>query len=558
MTFFTSVSDAIVDFVKAGSTANQASVVNDVLAEAEKWKPVSYDADNRRRRDHYEGRGSKWIRAKLKDYFPKSYEKIPILPFNFAKLHAEVAAAVYDEEPGRELLQDGEPLDKEDERSKRFAELLRKAQLRTVMADAERVMHWSGSVVIVARWRKYFDTKKKKLLGRVCLDLYWPHEVGVVPHPSAPTDPNLAVAFIIQVAGPSGTSPVQAEQYFELWTREAQEDELGQVAGFGPWFVSIISRKGDVDAATKRGTPVEYKGEITPIIIANLSSPRGSPFFDPGLDDVDVVESLNVDTSDAAYIEHLQGHTDRVYKGSRDGGKQTGGPDSTTQIDPGEELDTLDYNPKIVELMESQEARRKLWAATKRHSQGAYSVDSAAPASGVARQIENEPQEKMRQEQVAKAKELEELLLLPLLVDVFDTFSGEASIGADGVEFRFTPATRPTYEDPEARQRRVLEAKDAGLISEARAAVECGYYATVEEAVEKGLSDELQAKPPPMPFGASPFGGGPPSPFAARMAAKRPPPADPNANDDPNAADPASGRGGGANANEAAAAPAGA
>lgn len=493
MSLFDSMSRAYMELVKQGARANHAQIVQAILDEGARWKPAGYDSNQRRRRDHYQGRGAYWVREKLKSLFPKSYDSIPILSYNWAKMHADIAAAVYDEQPQRQLIDDaGEVLPDDDARVIAFNDLLADSEIATQLPEAERRMQWTHTVVLSVRWRRAFDEATNGLTGRVCLDLHWPHDVWIVPHPSSPTDIRMALAVMVRVSGASGITSNEKDEWFELWTRGSEEDELGNPVRFDPWMVSLVNRSGD---GVFGANAVQYAGTRLPFLLLRLSSPEGCPWVDAGDDDVNLVEMLNVDLSDEAYIAHLQGHTDKVYRGSRfEASQMVGGPDKVIKIDTGEDLNALDYNPKLQELRTANQQRLKLWAMTKRHSQDAYTIDASAPQSGISRQIANEPQEKMRREQVVKLKAFEEQELLPTMVDVFNIFSAEPSI--EGVGYLMTPATPSSYEEPESTQRRALEAKDAGLITEARAAVEAGWYSSVDEAVAAGLSNELAKAAP--------------------------------------------------------------
>lgn len=514
MAIIEGMSAELIGIIKGGAKANQAEIVEAVLTEGKRWKPVGYDENQKRRRDHYQGRGAYWIRQQLKALFPKTWANIPVASYNWAKMHADISAAVYDDPPQRILLDElGEPLADDDARVSAFARLLADSQIATQMPEAERRLHWTQTVVLSVRWRKVLDEASRQLKGRVCLDLHWPHDVWVVPHPSSPTDVRMALAVMVKISGPSGVAPAESEEWFELWTRESEEDELGNVVAFGPWRVSLVSRGGTSPISV--GAEVVYQGSRLPFLFLRLTTPEGSPWVDAGEDDVQLVEMLNVDLSDEAYISHLQGHTDKVYKGTRyEAAQMVGGPDRVLKIDVGEELVTLDYNPKLAELRAANQQRLKMWAMVKRHSQDAYTIDASAPQSGVSRQIANEPQAKMRQEQITKLKAFEEHELLPTILDVYNAFSDEPVI--DGVSFKFVAATPTTYEEKEATQRRALEAKDAGLITEARAAVECGWHETIEDAVAAGLSNDARPMSTMAPAGGA---NGAASRFAARLLA---------------------------------------
>lgn len=467
------------DIIRRGRQAADSSYVRELLDEALHWKATGYDEQQARRRDHYEGRSATWVRQRLMQLFPESGAGIPVLPFGWIKMAASIQASVYDWPAVRELLGDDEqPLPPEDERVKLFASVLRDAAVDRVMPEAERRAQAARTMVVAVRWRERHDAIAGVVVGQCALDLYWPSDVWIVPHESAPSDPSMAVALLAR----------SAHGGHEVWRREAQVDEAtGRVQSFGPWVVGFFDDDG------KESRPeVEYPGKILPFCLLRLEDSGSSPWVTTGDDDIHLAEAQAVDQSDALYLGLMQAHSDRVYRGNRVD-RVEGGPDRTIKIDVGEELTTLDYNPKLMERSDALQSRLRLWALSKRISQDSVSVEPAAPLSGVSREIANEPQNKMRRESEAALKDFEERQLLPVLVDVHDTFNVPGrQIGV--YKFRMTPAKRPAYEDPEARQRRALEARDAGQISAARAAVESGWYGDLADAIAAGLSDEIEPR----------------------------------------------------------------
>lgn len=466
------------EIIRRGRQAADSSYVRELLDEALEWKASGYDTQQARRRDHYEGRSATWVRQRLMQLFPESGAGIPVLPFGWIKMAASIQASVYDWPAVRELLgDDDQPLPPEDERVLRFASVLRDAAVDRVMPEAERRVACARTIVVAVRWRERHDAIAGAIVGRCSLDLYWPSDVWIVPHESAPSDPSMAVALLAR----------SAHGGHEVWRREADVDPAtGRVRAFGPWIVGFFDDEG------KESRPeVEYKGRILPFCLLRIEDSGASPWVATGDDDIHLAEAQAVDQSDALYLGLKQAHSDRVYRGNHLD-RVEGGPDRVIKIDPNENLDTLDYNPKIIERSEALQSRLRMWALSRRISQDAVSVEPSAPLSGVSRQIANEPQDKMRRESEAALKDFEEQQLLPVLVDVHDTFTTGKEIGV--YRFRMTPAQRPAYEDPEARQRRALEARDAGQISAARAAVECGWYGDLASAVAAGLSDEIEPR----------------------------------------------------------------
>lgn len=478
------------------NNASMKLLTLDSLRAAAGWRPFGFASDREMRRKLYEGKGHEYVTQRLRTLFPKTTE-IPVLPFNFARLFAETAATFYSQEPERTLVDRAtrEELTEEDERVASFAELVRVCGASVKLPEAERRAEWCLESIIAVRARKTVDAE-----GNVRqvpkLELHHTENAWIAPDPASPADLQRARAFALKTRhGASGKNAL------ELWTRDESTNR---------WSFSFeaMDGSGQLEAA------VEYGGSFLPFVLVRAEEPDGSPYVDRGADDIEIVVMQLVDESDAAQTERLQGHTDRVYRGTRKGEAEiSGGPDKTTQIDPGEDLFALDYAPKIVERRESLQRRQDIWERTSRSPQGSFSPSAQVPESGIARQIRNLPAEKKAREHAALYVEMERERLWPVCLDVWNVFSDGASI--EGVEVRVTPRRELAYEDPEARQRRLQADVDMGVLSKARYAVEMGHYRTVAEAVEAGISNDLRGTSTAAP------GGPPQSPLAAVLAARR-------------------------------------
>jgi hypothetical protein len=467
------------------------------LAEAKAWLPSGYDASRERRREMLQGRGSKYVAAQLKKMFPEAAD-IPVLPINFAKLYAETSATFYDVPPERQVILDGEPIDPEDEKAKAFAELQRQTRAGVRLPDIERATEWCLEMLIAVRARPTVGVDGNSKT-EVRFEAHYAGNFVVAPNEDAPNDIQVATAVAIKVRWPT-----DGGHALEVWTRNHQN---------GKWTRSVESLGGNKTLEE----PTEYAGRFLPFVLARAEY-GDTMVVDRGDDDVDIVLMNLVDLSDAAQTERLQGHTDRVYRGTRkDEGDLVGGPDKYQKIDPGEDLFSLDMNPKIQERRESIMHRQDLWERTTRSPQGSFSPSAEVPESGIARQIRNAPAEKKRAEHEVLWVELEETRLWPVAAEVWTLHVANVE-PLTGCTFRVTPRRPTAYEDPEATQRRAEADYRIGIISLARYSVEVGRYKTKEDAIADGIPDVLKSAK------AAEVAAGPPqSAFAAALAARAQP-----------------------------------
>jgi len=456
-----------------------------LIKSAKRWKPQGFDSHIAGVRKRYMGRQQDLVRAALRRRFPRTYQRMPCTPLSLLRFIASQDAAVYKAPPERPLALDGRDLPDEDERVMRYHGQL--GQLAVLMPEVERRAIAAKQSLLHVTW--------STTSARLVLRMYWPDHVDVLPHQSAPTDLDQAVALIARVVSPDGV--VSEDEWYQVWTRAVEEEPDGTPRSFGPWQVRLMSRSGNASAASAE----TYAGERFPWLIYRTGIAQGSPWIDEDRDLVDVIDEFNVSRSNEMYTQDLQGHTQLVYAGHQaDVAELVIGPDELLKIGPGETAIALDFHPKLSDMREGRKLHLRELATSRRNSPYAYVQDQQVVESGVARMMANIPHDEMLDEMVEFAVDFESQLL-PTLVDVHDTFAPGEPIHVEGATYAMRPRRRPLPEDPEGRQRRLIEAKDEGGITEARAWTEAGYYRSVEEAVRAGLSDDLTAGRPAPPPG---------------------------------------------------------
>lgn len=498
----------ILAIIRAGARTWTRKELNAILEAGAKRKPVGLDAHSRALQLRYSGNQRAAVAAALARRFPEKAGEMPVAPINWAAFFAASDAGTYTQQPERWLSDaDSEKLEDGDQRADDFAWAVGAADLASTMPDAERRVQLLPVVVYVG-----YDKQSDDDDGRPTVSLYWPHDVVVLTHPSKPTDFASAYVIALRQASPSAVS---GEQWWWVWSREYEDHDDGTPRSFGPWSHVRVSTGGEQQGAS--AAPVVYEGQRLPILLLQIGKPEGSWLVDKDRDIVNIVDELNVSRSNEQYVMDLQGHTQGIYAGNMiESSSLAIGPDKFVRIGPNETITTVDFNPKLSDMREGRKLSLRELAVSRRNSPDAYATEPGPPLSGVSRKIANAPHEAKVDEQRHSFVQFEEQQLLPVLIDVVDTFSPR-TIGADVVP-HMTPRKPPEFEDAEARQRRSQEALDAGWISPARAAVEAGWYGSVEEAFEAGLSKELSAKA----AAPSPFAGSTPaSPFADRLLQMR-------------------------------------
>ena len=483
-----------------GARANARLLVEEIKRDASKQRSARYPSIVSRFRDHYLGNGREHVKRVLKEMHKSSGDYIRPIVYNWASLMASTAASVYDTETTRQLSDGDSALEDTDTRAIAFQRMLDKSEIISKMPEAERRAQLVKSCVVAVRHRKDIDDDGQLKL-EVKLDLHWPCDAWALPHPSAPSSWSMLQAFVLTVQH-------KGKPAFEVWTRQSQDDETtGQPISFSPWASCVVDGDGNA-------TPwVDYAGKRLPFCLLSFGQQSESVWPEPSSDELDFIETLNAQISDRGFLSSSQSHTTVVYKGSKVTAKSelAMGPNDVITIDDNEDLSTLSFDPKLDAMREGERENVRLLAMTKRQSVEAYTADASSPASGVARQIANEPQTKARAESALVVKNFEERELMPVMLDVHSTFVEGPSL--EGLRVSFSPSKPKEYEDPQAKLSRALTARDAGLLSDARAAFEGGLYASLADAVAAGLLDEI------VPRGI-PDTQSQPSTMADRIAAK--------------------------------------
>lgn len=521
-------SDAAIEKLAAGGPASK-QIFDALVRDADRMKPDGYDAHQIRVRHYYEGKAGAdpYLGKALQARFPATYTKLPRVSLNVTKQIASIDAASYDHPVKRSIKVNGEEIEQDDPRAVAFADLCRSAGLHKHLPELDRRVQAARTMFVRVGW----DALKK----RPRVDLFWPHDVRVICHAKGPDDLTYATCLIARVAGPVASADSDpGDTHYEVWTRPvvAEDERTGEVT-FGAWRRDKVNGRGE---AVEEFVPTDEEGkpiasgrqqdlDRLPWCVLRNGIPSGCVFVDEDRDLVETQDVVNVGWSNIFYTLDMEAHSEAVYAGNREISTMVGGPGVMHKIDTGETLTTLDFNPKIADMLATQDKFTKTLLLSRRCSPDAAATEPGVPLSGVSRRIANEPQDKARRERQNDAREFEEEQLLPLMVAISDLY-GETSIGGEDVSYHAQFSDPPDFEEPEAKERRIMALVDDGYISKAEALVEMGRAEDVEEAQQKidAIAAEREKNAPPMVPGFGAEDGEqqpPPSRFARRLAAKR-------------------------------------
>jgi hypothetical protein len=556
-------SDALAKIIADGAGVATRDEFHALKAACEHWKADDFDAHQRVLRLYYEGKIAAHLLSSATARFPHTAARMPLVALNWGKHFAQMSAAVYDYPPTRYLARDGDKLDPDDvdeeedeqdapkpkqspkgtfgspapklspggtsaqaipatpaadpqddddeaggptispedmQRCEDFAEMCKEAHLDVVMAESERrvslaktiFLHVnSDSIEAIARAKP--DAPRTRVMP------FWPSDVLVLPHPQCPTSLTTALAVMLRVSDEGGIRGKSTT--WQVWTRSFEEDEAGNVTGFGPWRTELVteSKRTFTDALgrmqeemivdvkpivwrTPDGTSDVYPLPTLPIIEWHDGVADGSPFLDVDRNLVGMFDTINASMMSEQFAVDFCAATPIIRKSDDTLNNRIAlGPGMMTRIPKDDDVVPVNVGADFAGIRAAAQALVDSLALTNRMAPSSFNAEnSQAPTSGVALKIKNEAQAKARLEKVARAIEVE-ARLLAVMIEVHDYWRA-TSIADDGITACMEPKDPPEYEDQQVTQRRAIDARDAGLISDVECRVLCGYSRTEEDA----------------------------------------------------------------------------
>ncbi len=456
MALFQNISDKYNAAIRQGASRNGRAIVETLKADSARPSTVT-----EKPQAYFQGQHASHYAQFLREAYPRANgEILPVAP-NYVRTWCETAADIYRTgQPQRKGATDAE--------TERIRWLSRAANLESVLPEAEARAH-AGNQIFLRAWR---NPKTDKLE----VTRHWPHTVWVVADMAAPQHLAQSHALLAK----------RSDTLYELWRRVANGWEAEQI---------------DTSTNSPRITPLfdgVYRGRL-PWVSMGTSLPENGPYI---CDNADMITSANHQMllwSEVVHVARLQGHNPVWYKGAADDIRPEGGVAGITNLGPDGEMGVLAVNPQLSQLLDLVDSYSGAVARSRNQSPRAFmTTPSKMPLnSGVALRVENQLSEETRPQRVALYRRMEVEELLPILDEV-ERFQAPksmrraptAQIDWNTVEVTFPAA--PVIEDLSQRSLRMEHAANNGWISPARAAVEAGFYDTLEQAIEAGVSSELE------------------------------------------------------------------
>lgn len=471
---FGSSSRPILDLIAEARRGLDKKELAEIEAAAKLHKPqpvdgIDFDDHVEAMRTNYLGHQVGRTRSVLVSRYKASGGTMPAVTVNITKETAELRAQVYRRPAWRRLLEDGEYLPHDDERTVAWLELLKHGAFNHAQQEAERVAELVGTSFVKVRWSSTEAAFGRR--PRLDLAVYWPSQLAAIYDERAPGRLWASRVVIVYMDRPGSSSPMR-----EVWVRDSEAigpdgEPLARVG----WYFGRYLQDGSEVLPMQR-----YQGSKLPIYRVASSRCDHHLFADYDRDLLNLQDEINVALSDHWYKASFQSHMQAWISGdvSKKGEKRVIGPASVLELAPGATMGALpsDYDN---EKLEGVERMLLLHARANRQPVDAWFTKGGNPETGDAKRIRNQHSDEKRQEHADLYAEMEVTDALPIVADVVDTWAG-LGLGLSSLqhEVRFPPP--PDFEDRTQKQMRLEKDLDRGVISRARYAVEMGYY--VDEA----------------------------------------------------------------------------
>lgn len=434
--------------------------VKEFIGDLKKEKPAGYDAHIEKMRDFYEGNQTPYVEAELRRAFQSSAEKMPASVLNLTRLDAELDAQAYKQEPIRRVLTDSET-EQED-----FKTLLKKWRLSAIMPELERRLMVANTMFCRLSWDNWI-TQNLGVESFPEIALFYPDKVHVKVNPRAPTDIRAALAVVVDIS-------TETTEGYEIWTQKN-----------GEILVSTMWDGGE------QSPPEKWECNFLPWVVFHPEISQASLFLDVKRDRAGEQIDINREYSDRNWRVQYQSHKQViVLGGDPDDATFAVGPSLIANLSAGADVKVLDLTTNDTSLDDLQKIL-KMHGTLNRHSPDSWNSDSTAPLSGVSRLIANQGANEKRWERSEHYKMIEERYLLPLMCEVSAVYG--SNIGKVNTrEFEVQFQAPVAIEAPLAKVNKNAVEQDKGWKTKARAATDAGAYASIEEAVSKGVSDDFQ------------------------------------------------------------------
>lgn len=453
---------------------------------AQAMAPLGWNNDLVDLRRQYEGHVEPQMLAAAAVRFRATSHQMPRTPFNWAETVAAKGSSIYDEPPTRSIVNGAGAIVDEGKEAADFAALIDETRLSVVMPEVDQRRFLARSMVLGVR----SDTIAALASGKpapTVVDIHWPNEVMVIPHPAAPTSLHASLELFVCTASLPGSMS------WLHWFHDVAYDLDGNTVAFGKWRAELITVR------TKRTTTVlgsreersidvatmwdPYPLPTLPYVVMNAGIPAGFPFLDANRNLVPIFNTINTGIMSEVHTVDMNAapiltHTSKQPQPS----KMSIGPGVKVNLLEGETLESVTQSADLAGIRATNRSLQETLATTLQQPSDAFTADGGGEPSGIALKIKNIPASKARRKSKEITRPFEETELLPLLVEVHDHFRGTSIARAAAGGYRCTYVDPPEFETSTEKQTRMAEAADKGWISEARAATESGYYKTTDDA----------------------------------------------------------------------------
>lgn len=487
-----------------------ASDIDWIIKESENYRPpvragLTFDDYCAVVRQNYLGIQADRTRKVLMARYEVAGERMPVSPLNITTETAELQAQVYRRPVRRYIKVDdvdvlrpkpGERASPADvARAEAHARALRGANLPIITLEMERISWLAGSVFGYTRWAmtpSEFGRPQHSDVG-----IFWPDDVRHIPDPRAPGAIWACRCVLLRLR-----SRKTGQQCYELWLRDQPAERLTddgpQAQERRGWWRGRFTEKGETIQAMS-----QHPGNFLPVFKLASKLDQSCMFPEPPRDIVQFQDEINVMRADHLWDAAFNAHRILTVTGakSKEGQKRSISPG--TFLEEPNPTATFGSIPSDFTNIRQESIEKDLmaWGRSNRLSINSWFTRTGNPDTGVAIKERDKHADQKREEHRALIEEAD-VEMHRLMAKNYDLWGhDDPTIDGEDVTYHSELGDAELIEDPAQKQMRLEKDMNRGIISEARYAVEMGYFATIDEAVDEGGLSRLpkKAAPPPAP-----------------------------------------------------------
>ena len=358
-------------------------------------------------------------------------------------------AVAYDTPPRFTLVLDGKELDTNSDEYQKYQEVLEDSQYFASWHRINQYRELFGTVGV----RTYYDL----LHGALKLEVVMPHKIFRKPSDADPSNISADECFALQ----------KRTDRFEYWVRMSDLTDERQI-----WKMTIVDEGNHV-----LERPYEYNDDVAPYrrlpmqLIHNEAMVISRPMVPIRESRISYQENINQVFSNLFEIMDAQTHSQLILKHTDRNNKTTTqvkevGPKKGINVSPGTEIETIDFNPKIQECIETTMKIGAAFEESEKLPPGFFASNNNKIYSSTVEHLLHLLPLKERRNQTMPLIKREQRIQHLINVDVYNAHQSRDVLNPDTVLKIISAGKYETVIEPKTRLEIFKEERSLGLVSD--------------------------------------------------------------------------------------------